>query len=83
MTITECVRRHPGSTLAEIIKLTGRTKSSVGGHLNQLCSDGILIRETNNNGNYIYRVNDIPYGCSNRLSLMFNQLLREARRETK
>ncbi|EDQ2390008.1 MarR family transcriptional regulator [Salmonella enterica subsp. enterica] len=83
MTITECVRRYPGSTFAEIIELTGRTKSSVGGSLNQLCLDGTLIRETNNNGNYTYHVNDMPYGCSNRLSLMFNQLLRKARRATK
>ncbi|HGA5699002.1 TPA: hypothetical protein ACIS09_001657 [Salmonella enterica subsp. enterica serovar Birkenhead] len=83
MTITECVRRYPGSTLAEIIDLTGRTKSSVGGSLNQLCLEGTLIRETNNNGNYVYRVNDMPYGSNNRLSLMFNQLLREARRATK
>ncbi|ECI3886750.1 MarR family transcriptional regulator [Salmonella enterica subsp. enterica] len=80
MTITECVRLHPGSTLVDIIKLTGRTKSSVGGSLALLCNQGILTRETNDDGNYIYRINDMPYGCNNRLNLMFNQLLREARK---
>lgn len=80
MTITECVRLHPGSTLAEIIKLTGREKSSVCGSLSLLYSQGILTRETNESGNYVYHINDMPYGCNNRLTLMFNQLLREARR---
>ncbi|EDN8395329.1 hypothetical protein AH207_001214 [Salmonella enterica subsp. enterica] len=80
MTITECVKLHPCSTLNDIVKLTGRTKSSVGGSLVQLCNQGILTRETNDNGDYVYRINDMPYGCNNRLSLMFNQLLREARR---
>lgn len=80
MTITEFVRLNPGLTLAEIIKLTGREKSSVGGSLALLYSQGILTRETNESGNYVYHINDMPYGCNNRLTMMFNQLLREARR---
>lgn len=73
MTITEFVRLNPGLTLADIIKLTGREKSSVCGSLSLLYSQGILTRETNESGNYVY-------GCNNRLTLMFNQLLREARK---
>ncbi|EBY1953826.1 MarR family transcriptional regulator [Salmonella enterica subsp. enterica serovar Sandiego] len=79
MTVMEYVMLHPGSTSVEIARGLGRTASSVGGSLRPLYSSGVLVRETNDNGESVYRVNDMPFGCANRLTMIFNQRLSEAR----
>ncbi|ECH0822122.1 MarR family transcriptional regulator [Salmonella enterica] len=79
MTVMEYVMLHPGSTSGEIARGLGRTTSSVGGSLTSLYNSGALVRETNDNGDSVYRVNDMPFGCANRLTLIFNQRLSEVR----
>ncbi|ECG1392090.1 TPA_asm: hypothetical protein GNB58_005099 [Salmonella enterica subsp. houtenae serovar 45:g,z51:-] len=79
MTVIEYVMLHPGSTSVEIARGLGRTACSVGGSLRPLYSSGALVRETNDNGESVYRVNDMPFGCANPLTMIFNQRLIEAR----
>ncbi|EBJ7457271.1 hypothetical protein ACFDWB_005352 [Salmonella enterica] len=79
MTVMEYVMLHPGSTSGEIARGLGRTTSSVGGSLRPLYNSGALVRETNDKGEDVYRVNDMPFGCANRLTMIFNQRLSEAR----
>ncbi|EED3922793.1 MarR family transcriptional regulator [Salmonella enterica subsp. enterica serovar Give] len=79
MTVMEYVMLHPGLTSGEIARGLGRTSSSVGGSLTSLYNSGSLVRETNDRGESVYRVNDMPFGCANRLTMIFNQRLSEAR----
>ncbi|EAA2617521.1 MarR family transcriptional regulator [Salmonella enterica] len=79
MTVMEYVMLHPGLTSGEIARGLGRTASSVGGSLTSLYNSGSLVRETNDRGESVYRVNDMPFGCANRLTMIFNQRLSEAR----
>lgn len=79
MTIFEYVSQNPGKTSAEIARAMGKSTSVVTGSLGQMCSIGRVLAETNREGVTTWRVNDLPFGCSSRLSMMFNRLLREVR----
>lgn len=74
--------KHPDLTSGEIARAMGRTKCSVSGHLKQMLATGRVIRTGTRNGNPTWSVNDMPFGCSNRLTLMFNHLLKECRNAT-
>lgn len=80
MTVYEYVEAHPDATSGDIARATGKKAPAVASALSQLYSTGRVIKSGTRNGAVTYRVNDLPFGCGNELTLMFNQLLREARR---
>ncbi|TNL10473.1 hypothetical protein CYD30_10075 [Kosakonia cowanii] len=79
MTIFEYVSQDPGKTSTEIARAMGKSTSVVTGSLSRMRYIGRILDETNKEGVITWRVNDLPFGCSNRLIMMFNQLLREVR----
>lgn len=79
MTIFEYVSQNPGKTASEIARAMGKSTSGVTGSLSQMRYIGRILEETDKEGVTTWRVNDLPFGCNNRLSIMFNQLLREVR----
>lgn len=79
MTIFEYVSHHPGKTSTEIARVMGKSVSVVTGSLIQMRNIGRVLEETDREGVTTWRVNDLPFGCCSKLSMMFNQLLREVR----
>ncbi|ECF2366366.1 hypothetical protein E1890_16990 [Salmonella enterica subsp. enterica serovar Mountpleasant] len=79
MTVIEYLKNNPRSTTQQIAEGTGKAMKSVSGQIaNSLCT-GAIIREKGKGGLMVYRVNDMPFGCGNSLTMMFNELLRGAR----
>ena len=79
MTIFEYIQSHPNTTSSEIARSMNKNPSSVSGMLSQLYSAGRIVKSGVRRGVPAYRVNDMPFGCSNSLTMMFNQLLNRAR----
>lgn len=79
MTIFEYIQSHPSTTSGEIARNMNKNPSSVSGMLSQLYGTGRIVKSGVRKGIPTYRVNDMPFGCSNNLTMMFNQLLNKAR----
>jgi len=75
MSPLEYIRFNPNVTASEVAFAVGKETSSVHSILSGLCSKRILIRKQNHRKEWLYRVNDMPFGCNNELTMMFNQLL--------
>ncbi|MDF5768435.1 hypothetical protein P4B29_24360, partial [Citrobacter freundii] len=69
----------PNATSAEIAKGLNKKTASIAGSLSQLFTTGRIVKSGVRKGIPTYRVNDMPFGCSNSLTMMFNQLLNRAR----
>ena len=82
MTIFEYIQSHPNTTSGEIARGMNKNPSSVSGMLSQLYSAGRIVKSGVRKGIPTYRVNDMPFGCSNSLTMMFNQLLSRVRKGT-
>ena len=70
MTVFEYLQAHPNTTSGEIAKGMNKKTPAVAGR---------IVKSGARKGIPTYRVNDMPFGCSNRLTMMFNQLLNRAR----
>ncbi|MDH0322787.1 hypothetical protein N7390_14495 [Citrobacter freundii] len=79
MTVFEYLQAHPNTTSGEIAKGMNKKTPVVAGALSQLYTTGRIVKSGIRNGIPTYRINDMPFGCSNRLTMMFNQLLNRAR----
>lgn len=79
MTILEYIQAHPNTTSGEIARSMNRKTPAVAGALFQLYTTGRIVKPGVRGGVPTYRVNDLPFGCSNTLTLMFNRLLRAVR----
>ncbi|MBQ4926699.1 hypothetical protein V6E05_17650, partial [Citrobacter freundii] len=75
----EYLQAHPNATSAEIAKGLNKKTASIAGSLSQLFTTGRIVKSGVRKGIPTYRVNDMPFGCSNSLTMMFNQLLNRAR----
>ncbi len=80
MTVFEYLQAHPNTTSGEIAKGMNKKTPVVAGALSQLYSTGRIVKSGVRKGIPTYRVNDLPFGCSNNLTLIFNQLLRNVRK---
>ena len=80
MTVFEYLQAHPNATSAEIAKGLNKKTASIAGSLSQLFTTGRIVKSGVRKGIPTYRVNDMPFGCSNSLTMMFNQLLNTARK---
>lgn len=81
MTVFEYVQSHPNTTSSDIAKALHRRTPVVTGALSQLYTTDHIVKTGVRGGAPTYRVNDLSFGCSNPLTLMFNQLLQAVRRE--
>ncbi|MEG2398622.1 MAG: hypothetical protein RSE33_16355 [Hafnia sp.] len=79
MTVFEYLKAHPNTTSGEIAKGMNKKTPAVAGALSQLYTTGRIVKSGIHNGIPTYHINDMPFGCSNSLSMMFNQLLNRAR----
>ncbi len=79
MTVFEYIQSNPNITSGEIARDMNKKTASVSGLLSQLYTTGRIIKSGVRNGVPTYRVNDMPFGCSNSLTMMFNQLLNRSR----
>lgn len=79
ITMIEFLKANPDLTTREIAAALGRGMSSVGGQLRQLHGAGQITQDGFRDGSPIWRINDMPFGCANRIRLMFENLLRECR----
>ncbi|EBH3309207.1 hypothetical protein FZ467_09440 [Salmonella enterica] len=79
MTVFEYLQAHPNATSAEIAKGLNKKTASIAGALSQLYGTGRIVKSGVRKGIPTYRVNDMPFGCSNSLTMMFNQLLSRVR----
>ncbi|ENC9773773.1 TPA: hypothetical protein JAW23_000943 [Citrobacter koseri] len=79
MTVFEYLQAHPNATSGEIARAMGKKTPAVASALSQLYATGRIVKSGARCGIPTYHVNDLPFGCSNNLTLMFNQLLKEAR----
>ncbi|HCA7354936.1 TPA: hypothetical protein MX306_001201 [Citrobacter freundii] len=82
MTVFEYLQAHPNATSAEIAKGLNKKTASIAGSLSQLFTTGKIVKSGVRKGIPTYRVNDMPFGCSNSLTMMFNQLLSRVRKGT-
>ncbi|CAH6223334.1 MULTISPECIES: hypothetical protein [Citrobacter freundii complex] len=79
MTVFEYLQAHPNTTSGEIAKGMNKKTPAVAGALSQLYGTGRIVKSGVRKGIPTYRINDMPFGCSNSLTMMFNQLLNRAR----
>jgi hypothetical protein len=79
ITMIEFLAANPDLTTAEIASALGRGMPS--GPVISFASytDGSDYPGGMRNGAALWRVNDMPFGCANRLRAMFENLLRECR----
>lgn len=83
MTIFEFIKANPGSASSDIARALNRTTQSVAGELSRLRSAGQIVICGERGNTALYRVNTLPFGCSNPLTFMFNQLLKKVRQQEK
>lgn len=84
MTILDYIATHPGCSGGEIAAALNTPTTAINAELRRLWRCGLVIREERKTGGrFSYKVNPMPFGCGNPLTLMFNQLLKEARACTK
>lgn len=79
ITMIEFIKANPDLTTREIAAALGRGMSSVNGQLRQLHGAGKVTKNGLRNGAALWRFNDMPFGCANRIRMMFENLLRECR----
>ncbi|HFF9409608.1 TPA: winged helix-turn-helix transcriptional regulator [Escherichia coli] len=80
MTILDYIAANPGCSGGEIAAALNATTTAINAELRRLWRDGLVIKEERKTGGrFSYKVNPMPFGCSNPLIYMFNQLLKEAR----
>ena len=80
MTILDYITASPGCSGGEIAAALNIPTTTINAELRRLWRDGLVIREERKTGGrFSYQVNPMPFGCSNPLTHMFNQLLKEAR----
>lgn len=80
MTILDYIAANPGCSGGEIAATLNTPTTTINAELRRLWRDGLVIREERKTGGrFSYQVNPMPFGCSNPLTRMFNQLLKEAR----
>ncbi|KNC93635.1 hypothetical protein GM31_18820 [Trabulsiella odontotermitis] len=78
-TTFEFLSAHPDLTSGEIARAMGRSVCSISGQMRQMLAAGRVVQTGIRNGIPTWRINDMPFGCHNRMTMMFNQLLREHR----
>lgn len=79
ITMIEFLKANPDLTTREIAAALGRGMSSVNGQLRQLHGAGKVTQNGLRNGAALWRYNDMPFGCANRLRAKLESLLREGR----
>ncbi|MEB7738453.1 MarR family winged helix-turn-helix transcriptional regulator [Escherichia coli] len=87
MTILDYIAASPGCSGGEIAAALNIPTTTINAELRRLWRDGSVIRTNRSTGGRArktggqasYKVNPMPFGCSNPLTHMFNQLLKEAR----
>lgn len=79
ITMLEFLKLNPDLTGKEIAKALDRSMCSVSGQLRQLHGTGQITPGGLRDGIAVWRINDMPFGCANRIRLMFENLLRECR----
>ena len=79
ITMIEFLKANSDLTTREIATALGRGMSSVNGQLCQLHGAGQIVQGGLRNGAALWRFNDMPFGCANRIRMMFENLLRECR----
>ncbi|PFF94823.1 winged helix-turn-helix domain-containing protein [Escherichia albertii] len=81
MNALDYIRKHPDCSGAEIAAALNLPVTTAAAQLRKLWKAGKVTRkERSTGGRFSYRVNELPFGCSNPLTHMFNQLLKEARK---
>ncbi len=80
MNVLDYIAANPGCSGGEIAAALNTPVTAINAELRQLWRDGRVNREEcKSGGRFSYQVNPMPFGCSNPLTRMFNQLLKEAR----
>ncbi|CAH5717465.1 hypothetical protein AI2943V1_3555 [Klebsiella oxytoca] len=79
ITMIEFLKSNSDLTTREIATALGRGMSSVNGQIRQLHGTGQIVQSGLRNGAALGRFNDMPFGCANRIRMMFENLLRECR----
>ncbi|NRG20253.1 FaeA/PapI family transcriptional regulator [Klebsiella michiganensis] len=79
ITMIEFLKANSDLTTREIATALGRGMSSVNGQLRQLHGAGQIVQSGLRNGAALWRFNDMPFGCANRIRMMFENLLKECR----
>lgn len=79
ITALEFLRSNPDLTTREIATALGRGMASVNGQLRQLHGAGQITQSGLRNGVITWRFNDMPFGCANRIRMMFENLLKDCR----
>ncbi|EKZ6358423.1 hypothetical protein WI942_002489 [Klebsiella aerogenes] len=79
ITAFEFLKANPDLTSAELAKAMGRGVCSISSHMHQLHAIGRVIQTGIRDGVPTWRVNDMPFGCSNPIRMMFDNLLKECR----
>lgn len=82
MTILDYIAANPGCSGGEIAAALNTPTTTINAELRRLWRSGSVIRkERKTGGRFSYQVNPMPFGCSNPLTQMFNQLLRKSEHE--
>ncbi|HAX5136969.1 TPA: winged helix-turn-helix transcriptional regulator [Escherichia coli] len=80
MTILDYIAANPGCSGGEIAAALNTPTTTINAELLRLWRGGLVTREERKTGGrFSYKVNPMPFGCSNPLTYKFNQLLKEAR----
>lgn len=80
MTILDYIAANPGCSSGEIAAALNTPTTTINAELRRLWRSGLVTRKERKTGSrFSYQVNLMPFGCSNPLTQMFSQLLREIR----
>lgn len=79
MTVIEYIQKNPYCS-RDIYLALGRSAVSISNELSRLLWNGLIVRTGEKNKMILYRVNNLPFGYSNPLSVMFNQVLKQVRK---
>lgn len=80
MTVIEYIQKNPYCSREDIYLALGRSAVSISNELSLLLWNGLIVRTGEKNKMILYRVNNLPFGYSNPLSVMFNQVLKQVRK---
>ena len=79
MTVIEYIQENPDCSREDISLALGRSATSISNELSRLLWNGLIVRTGEKNKMILYCVNNLPFGYSKPLSVMFNQLLKQVR----
>lgn len=82
-TIKKYITAHPGRTIEQIANGVPCRHGAVNDYIRTAMRDGLVIRSVNSSGQSVYSVvekENVPFGCANPMTALFNQLLAEARK---